>query len=305
MPHDLNLELCVDLPRRAARPTRARLQTVDALVQVTPPVAVVARPRDPASPAHLCHGRAGPLRLQQHRHHFEGRAHLPPTRLEGKAEDTIGWVSHKSRERLRCLAERMSRMCPERSVSDHSGPNTRDPCTSELAGCQIRVRSRRQHADQPLPRRRRRGWLVLWRLTISRPTRDHRSTEFASWGSPGRVFSARLTRFPRQHRGQHRDRRSSHRSHVAQGMVEPNHTRAHCEMGGAGLEPAARCACRARGRRPPRLLRNPGDRLFPRWLAARSLDDAETPGWRRWRAGDVDRRFSRLLSQRLLFDRHP
>ena len=66
-------------------------------------VAVEARPRDPASPAHLCHGRAGPLRLQQHgqlelfhRHHLEGHAHLP-TRLEGKAEDTIGGISQVPR----------------------------------------------------------------------------------------------------------------------------------------------------------------------------------------------------------------
>lgn len=119
--HDLDLELCVDPPRRAARPTRARLQTVDAVVQVTLPVAVVARPRDPASPAHLCHGCAGPLRLQQHgqlelfhRHHLEGHAHLP-TRLEGKAEDTISGVSQ---------VPRTSQMYRERSVSDLPGPNT-------------------------------------------------------------------------------------------------------------------------------------------------------------------------------------
>src|SRR5664279_1858747 len=45
--HDLHLEQGVDLPRRAARPPRTRLQTIDALIEIAPPIAVIARSRDP------------------------------------------------------------------------------------------------------------------------------------------------------------------------------------------------------------------------------------------------------------------
>src|SRR5579859_2161556 len=89
--HDLQLARRLDPARRAARPARARRQTVRSFLQEPLPVAVEARPRDPSPPTHLRHRFARLRGLQQqlqlqllHRHHLQRHAGLPYRSLHGR-----------------------------------------------------------------------------------------------------------------------------------------------------------------------------------------------------------------------------
>jgi hypothetical protein len=128
--HDSQLERRRDLHRRAARPPRPLGQAGSALVQIPPPVAVVARPRDAVTRAHLGHRFAGAPGLKQHRqlqrfhrHHPQSHPSLPlRITFEAETQRQIGQnaVSQKSR-----------------NVSDVSGTNV-----SDVSGT-IRLRSLR------------------------------------------------------------------------------------------------------------------------------------------------------------------
>lgn len=117
---DLRLQDDGDLRRRGAGPARPRCEADRTLLEESPPVAVVARPRDPTPPAHLRDRVARPLGLRQqiqlelfHRHHLESHTRLPhsPVTVGGKAESAIGGVSDLP-ERLRCARNELPQIYP-------------------------------------------------------------------------------------------------------------------------------------------------------------------------------------------------